>query len=288
MHQLDFQLTQVVGHMLHQFQLHWLIIIFLNQLYTDWPRVIFQIYCVPWPMRYLWSLPKVTKWLICSHAYQPLKCITQTSISAAVCDSLLFSPLFPGTDSIFHDIDSDTSLTSLSDCFIATPDVGSLQARAGNPIDRLYSMQSSYFASWDPAIIFWYNLSHHTISRPGHDQWVTQQYRCKTHRPANQTEIHQIYLTDLHQPKERKNLKLVKFHMPLHAPICLHGGSWRRTVKLSLRIDFQLCSFCWRDGCHLYSHHVFICRLKSWTEAHVRDLVQMIDSQKHGYMSLST
>ncbi|KAG8010993.1 LIM homeobox transcription factor 1-beta [Nibea albiflora] len=52
-----------------------------------------------------------------------------------------------GTDSIFHDIDSDTSLTSLSDCFMATPDVGSLQARAGNPIDRLYSMQSSYFAS---------------------------------------------------------------------------------------------------------------------------------------------
>ncbi|XP_026195855.1 LIM/homeobox protein LMX-1.2-like [Anabas testudineus] len=50
-----------------------------------------------------------------------------------------------GTDSIFHDIDSDTSLTS--DCFMATPDLGSLQARTGNPIDRLYSMQSSYFAS---------------------------------------------------------------------------------------------------------------------------------------------
>uniref|UniRef100_UPI0037E7A36C LIM/homeobox protein LMX-1.2-like isoform X3 n=1 Tax=Semicossyphus pulcher TaxID=241346 RepID=UPI0037E7A36C len=49
-----------------------------------------------------------------------------------------------GTDSIFHDIDSDTSLTSLSDCFMTAPDVGSLQ---GNPIDRLYSMQSSYFAS---------------------------------------------------------------------------------------------------------------------------------------------
>ncbi|KAM9307131.1 LIM/homeobox protein LMX-1.2-like [Pholidichthys leucotaenia] len=52
-----------------------------------------------------------------------------------------------GTDSIFHDIDSDTSLTSLSDCFMATPDVGSLQSRATNPIDRLYSMHSSYFAS---------------------------------------------------------------------------------------------------------------------------------------------
>lgn len=48
---------------------------------------------------------------------------------------------------MFHDIDSDTSLTSLSDCFLGSSDVGSLQARVGNPIDRLYSMQSSYFAS---------------------------------------------------------------------------------------------------------------------------------------------
>ncbi|KAI4872422.1 hypothetical protein NFI96_017757 [Prochilodus magdalenae] len=52
-----------------------------------------------------------------------------------------------GNDSIFHDIDSDTSLTSLSDCFMAGTDTGSLQARVGNPIDRLYSMQSSYFTS---------------------------------------------------------------------------------------------------------------------------------------------
>ncbi|KAL0194184.1 hypothetical protein M9458_012480, partial [Cirrhinus mrigala] len=50
-------------------------------------------------------------------------------------------------DSIFHDIDSDTSLTSLSDCFMAASEAGSLQTRVGNPIDRLYSMQSSYFAS---------------------------------------------------------------------------------------------------------------------------------------------
>lgn len=61
---------------------------------------------------------------------------------------LLTSLLHPiGNDSIFHDIDSDTSLTSLSDCFLGSSDVGSLQARVGNPIDRLYSMQSSYFAS---------------------------------------------------------------------------------------------------------------------------------------------
>ncbi|XP_038638263.1 LIM/homeobox protein LMX-1.2 isoform X1 [Scyliorhinus canicula] len=52
-----------------------------------------------------------------------------------------------GNDSLFHDIDSDTSLTSLSDCFLASSDVNPMQARVGNPIDRLYSMQNSYFAS---------------------------------------------------------------------------------------------------------------------------------------------
>ncbi|XP_029371967.1 LIM/homeobox protein LMX-1.2-like isoform X2 [Echeneis naucrates] len=52
-----------------------------------------------------------------------------------------------GTDSFVHDIDSDNSLTSLSDCFMATTDGGSLQTQVENPIDRLYSMQSSYFAS---------------------------------------------------------------------------------------------------------------------------------------------
>ncbi|XP_063050340.1 LIM homeobox transcription factor 1, beta b [Engraulis encrasicolus] len=53
----------------------------------------------------------------------------------------------PYGDPLFHDIDSDTSLTSLSDCFMASSELGPLQARVGNPIDRLYSMQSSYFAS---------------------------------------------------------------------------------------------------------------------------------------------
>ncbi|NP_001349521.1 LIM homeobox transcription factor 1, beta a isoform 1 [Danio rerio] len=52
-----------------------------------------------------------------------------------------------GNDSIFHDIDSDTSLTSLSDCFMSASDAAALQSRVGNPIDRLYSMQSSYFTS---------------------------------------------------------------------------------------------------------------------------------------------
>lgn len=31
---------------------------------------------------------------------------------------------------------------------MASSEVNSLQARVGNPIDRLYSMQNSYFASW--------------------------------------------------------------------------------------------------------------------------------------------
>ncbi|XP_059214716.1 LIM homeobox transcription factor 1-beta-like [Centropristis striata] len=52
-----------------------------------------------------------------------------------------------GTGSILHEIDSETSLTSLSDCFMATSDLGSMQAQTGNLIDRLFSMQSSYLAS---------------------------------------------------------------------------------------------------------------------------------------------
>lgn len=60
---------------------------------------------------------------------------------------------FTGNDSIFHDIDSDTSLTSLSDCFMASSEMN-MQARVG-PIDRLYSMQNSYFASWKNHIQKW-------------------------------------------------------------------------------------------------------------------------------------
>ncbi|XP_032424906.1 LIM homeobox transcription factor 1-beta-like isoform X1 [Xiphophorus hellerii] len=52
-----------------------------------------------------------------------------------------------GMDSIFHDNDSDTSMTSLSESFVAFPGGGFLQAQTGSPIDSLYSMHSSYFAS---------------------------------------------------------------------------------------------------------------------------------------------
>uniref|UniRef100_A0A9R1SB11 LIM homeobox transcription factor 1-alpha n=2 Tax=Cyprinus carpio TaxID=7962 RepID=A0A9R1SB11_CYPCA len=50
-------------------------------------------------------------------------------------------------DSVFHDLDSDGSLSHLGDCLLSTADGGVLAGRIGNPIDRLYSMQNSYFTS---------------------------------------------------------------------------------------------------------------------------------------------
>ncbi|XP_063283415.1 LIM homeobox transcription factor 1-alpha [Pelobates fuscus] len=53
-----------------------------------------------------------------------------------------------GGETLFHDMDSDeASLNNLGECLLAASEVGGLQARVGNPIDRLYSMQSSYFTS---------------------------------------------------------------------------------------------------------------------------------------------
>uniref|UniRef100_A0A9J8A1B3 LIM homeobox transcription factor 1-alpha n=2 Tax=Cyprinidae TaxID=7953 RepID=A0A9J8A1B3_CYPCA len=51
------------------------------------------------------------------------------------------------SDSVFHDLDSDGSLSHLGDCLLSTADGGVLAGRIGNPIDRLYSMQNSYFTS---------------------------------------------------------------------------------------------------------------------------------------------
>lgn len=57
-------------------------------------------------------------------------------------------PASQGAEPLFHDLDSDdTSLSNLGDCFLGTADAGQLQARVGNPIDHLYSMQNSYFTS---------------------------------------------------------------------------------------------------------------------------------------------
>uniref|UniRef100_A0A672N2L3 LIM homeobox transcription factor 1-alpha-like n=2 Tax=Sinocyclocheilus grahami TaxID=75366 RepID=A0A672N2L3_SINGR len=51
------------------------------------------------------------------------------------------------SETVFHDLDSDGSLSHLGDCLLSTADVGVLSGRIGNPIDRLYSMQNSYFTS---------------------------------------------------------------------------------------------------------------------------------------------
>nr|XP_046270688.1 LIM homeobox transcription factor 1-alpha isoform X3 [Scatophagus argus] len=51
------------------------------------------------------------------------------------------------SETVFHDLDSDGSLGHLGDCLLATGDSGLLPGRVGNPIDRLYSMQNSYFTS---------------------------------------------------------------------------------------------------------------------------------------------
>ncbi|PIO26543.1 hypothetical protein AB205_0074150 [Aquarana catesbeiana] len=52
-----------------------------------------------------------------------------------------------GGETLFHDMDSDDASLSLGECLLTAPEVGSLQSRVGNPIDRLYSMQNSYFTS---------------------------------------------------------------------------------------------------------------------------------------------
>ncbi|XP_035253492.1 LIM homeobox transcription factor 1-alpha isoform X1 [Anguilla rostrata] len=51
------------------------------------------------------------------------------------------------SETVFHDLDSDGSLSHLGDCLLATADGSLLTGRVGNPIDRLYSMQNSYFTS---------------------------------------------------------------------------------------------------------------------------------------------
>ncbi|XP_078387270.1 LIM/homeobox protein LMX-1.2 [Cetorhinus maximus] len=66
----------------------------------------------------------------------------------------LTPPQMPGdhmhpydSDAGFHDMDRDGSLGHLGDCLLVPPESNLPPARVGNPIDRLYSMQDSYFAS---------------------------------------------------------------------------------------------------------------------------------------------
>ncbi|NXN17758.1 LMX1A factor, partial [Indicator maculatus] len=84
---------------------------------------------------------------------QQLLPLEQSSYSSELYRQGLTPPQLPGdhlhpydSEGVFHDLDSD-SLGPLGDCLLATAEANLLQARVGNPIDRLYSMQSSYFTS---------------------------------------------------------------------------------------------------------------------------------------------
>uniref|UniRef100_A0A8C7EBH1 LIM homeobox transcription factor 1-alpha-like n=1 Tax=Nothoprocta perdicaria TaxID=30464 RepID=A0A8C7EBH1_NOTPE len=84
---------------------------------------------------------------------QPLLPLEQNGYSTDLYRQGLTPPQLPGDHlhpygrrGVFHDMDSD-SISHLGDCLLSTAEANLLQARVGNPIDRLYSMQSSYFTS---------------------------------------------------------------------------------------------------------------------------------------------
>ncbi|NWR63165.1 LMX1A factor, partial [Bucorvus abyssinicus] len=84
---------------------------------------------------------------------QQLLPLEQNGYSADLYRQGLTPPQLPGdhlhpydSEGVFHDMDSD-SISHLGDCLLSTAEANLLQARVGNPIDRLYSMQSSYFTS---------------------------------------------------------------------------------------------------------------------------------------------
>uniref|UniRef100_UPI00398EE146 LIM/homeobox protein LMX-1.2 n=1 Tax=Pristiophorus japonicus TaxID=55135 RepID=UPI00398EE146 len=85
---------------------------------------------------------------------QQLMSMDQSSYSTDHFRQGLTPPQMPGdhmhpydSDAVFHDMDHDDSLNQLGDCILAPPESNLLPARMGNPIDRLYSMQDSYFTS---------------------------------------------------------------------------------------------------------------------------------------------
>ncbi|XP_015265113.1 PREDICTED: LIM homeobox transcription factor 1-alpha-like, partial [Gekko japonicus] len=86
---------------------------------------------------------------------QPMLAMDQSVYSSDPFRQGLTPPQMPGdhmhpygVEPFPHDLDSDdTSLSNLGDCFLVTSESGPLQSRVGNPIDHLYSMQSSYFTS---------------------------------------------------------------------------------------------------------------------------------------------
>ncbi|XP_038640525.1 LIM homeobox transcription factor 1-alpha [Scyliorhinus canicula] len=86
--------------------------------------------------------------------HQRLTPMHQSSYSTDHFRQGLTPPQMPGdhmhpydSDAVFHDLDHDGPLGHLGDCLPVPPESSLLPARVGNPIDRLYSMQDSYFTS---------------------------------------------------------------------------------------------------------------------------------------------
>lgn len=98
------------------------------------------------------------------HSSAPSRCTRMVRISYCIDFSIAYSfhwlkclclntEFISDSETVFHDLDSDGSLSHLGDCLLTTAEGGVLAGRIGNPIDRLYSMQNSYFTSWP-----WFHL----------------------------------------------------------------------------------------------------------------------------------
>ncbi|NWI96928.1 LMX1A factor, partial [Pitta sordida] len=84
---------------------------------------------------------------------QPLLPLEQNGLSSELFRQGLTPPQLPGdhlhpydSEGVFQELDGE-SLAHLGDCLVSPGDPALLPPRLGNPIDRLYSMQSSYFTS---------------------------------------------------------------------------------------------------------------------------------------------
>ncbi|KAE8619749.1 hypothetical protein XENTR_v10009959 [Xenopus tropicalis] len=84
--------------------------------------------------------------------HQQMLALDQSNYSTDLYRQGLTPPQMPGdhlhpydAESVFHDMDSE-SLSYLSGSLLPASETGNIQSRVG-PIDRLYSMQTSYFAS---------------------------------------------------------------------------------------------------------------------------------------------
>ncbi|XP_032906731.1 LIM homeobox transcription factor 1-alpha-like [Amblyraja radiata] len=86
--------------------------------------------------------------------HQQLRTVDQSSYSTDHFRRGLTPPHVPGvhmqphdSEAVFPGMQRDGSLGHLRECLLAPPESNLLPARVANPIDRLYSMQDSYFTS---------------------------------------------------------------------------------------------------------------------------------------------